>query len=513
MLRLPQWLFLVVPVVAQLLKEEDSEGVPGSGPEECISGDGSTASTACAAPTRQLAAVLRGAASQEELQRWEGLRAEAETSTNRGLVRQRRNFGESAYAGGHEVTYLHRHASEAALDGLWVLAQAALAALPAGSAVQQALQKNVGEGRPTLRCLEAISYFNEGDGDDARTPAAEPSDPSVLAWHHDGATLLTVAVALASAGRDYQGGELELRGPGGRRQLVADMQRGDVVAWRGWDEHRVRPVSSGRREVIVAEWWLGRPPSGEVFRPVDKEDDFNEVLLHIDPEAATLHHGLATALLERGDAALAARSLREALRRDPERADSHIGLGVLHRRRNDLAAAQESFLAALKAKPHHVYATFMLGETRERKGDFSAAERSYRKVLRLDPGNIDAMAGLGTALSAQSSFTAAEQQFRAAIAIKPAHAKAQTGLGMALGRRGEHSDAQNCFKAALQELPTYVGAHIGLGTVRIQAGDLADAAESFRAALSIEPQNPAGRALLNRALGAMAKRNAATAGA
>ena len=81
-----------------------------------------------------------------------------------------------------------------------------------------------------------------------------------------------MVVALSTAGKDFEGGELEVRIPQGRVHSVADLARGDAVVFRGWDSHRVRALRAGRRRVIVAEWWLGPECSGEEPRPPDTEE-------------------------------------------------------------------------------------------------------------------------------------------------------------------------------------------------------------------------------------------------
>ena len=101
--------------------------------------------------------------------------------------------------------------------------------------------------RLALRCLYLIEY----------TGNAEDS----IGYHQDGDTFLTTNIILSEPA-EYRGGRFEMRrtgcvetygglGPDGKDTAL---KRGDVLGWRGWDDHRVTPVLGGKRRVVVAEW-------------------------------------------------------------------------------------------------------------------------------------------------------------------------------------------------------------------------------------------------------------------
>lgn len=241
-----------------------------------------------------LAAVLRSAVAESALAQLE------ELAHINSRARQRRIFGETEQQVGHEVTFLHTELSHEHRALLWKIAEKADDRMPAwGHMVRRLAPRTI-----ALRCCEAIVYSsNDGEGDS-------------LGWHVDGSTLFTVVVALSSAGADFEGGELELKGPNELRHLVSDLQRGDSVVFRGWETHRVRQCRKGTRRVIVAEWWLGDECSGEDLRPRDTEDTITAVLgLH--DGTFDLHLVLAACLLDKGDVLGAARSIADAVRIDP----------------------------------------------------------------------------------------------------------------------------------------------------------------------------------------------------
>ena len=74
--------------------------------------------------------------------------------------------------------------------------------------------------------------------------------------HADCARLLEDA-----QGESFEGGRLELERKADARSGTAACAEAhapralDAVAWRGWEWHRVAPVTRGVRRVLVAEWW------------------------------------------------------------------------------------------------------------------------------------------------------------------------------------------------------------------------------------------------------------------
>lgn len=150
-----------------------------------------------------------------------------------------------------------------------------------------------------------------------------------VAFGHHGATMLAVHVQLSRSGVDHEGGELDVRRLSGEETSEADCvetfsaDRGDVVAWRGWDESRTAPVLFGTRRALLIEWWPARSyvdrthaTTGETARGIDTEAGIREAL-RIDPSAALLHAALATHVLSKHGAEKAEAHYLDALRAAP----------------------------------------------------------------------------------------------------------------------------------------------------------------------------------------------------
>lgn len=384
----------------------------------------------------QLAAVLRDAVVEQRLQQLETLVREVQSSGVAGLVGQRRNFGEhTGRATGHEVTYLHQHASETLLDWLWDLGLAAAAKLPSWGLSE----KYRGLRRPGLRCLEFIEYYPQNREAElaGKQEAAEGLCDlhSALSWHHDGATVCTMIMALSTAGQHFDGGELQVRDRRGGKAFVhtvGDLRRGDIAAWRGWDLHRVCPVHRGRRQVIVAEWWPGPSCSVEDSRPLDSEDVVRQVL-QLDASNPQLHVLLGQALLEKRDVVGAENSCRAAIQFDPLHVEAHHGLAWICKLRGDRAGAEAGFRATLELDPKQAKAHYNLGQCLREKGDAVGAEESFRAVIRLDPLAAEAHLALANTLSMRGDSTGAEKSYQAAVQLNPQLVQAHTDLSMRTG--------------------------------------------------------------------------------
>lgn len=244
-----------------------------------------------------LCSIIRKGLSEDQLTFFEHIVEKVQQSGHSHLVGTDRSFG---YGGGSQkVTYLHLHLPT---ESRMILSNLV-------SRAAREMQWSTKDPKLQLRCLEAITYCGSNF-----------SAEDALGWHNDGTTLYTTSIALGSVGLDYQGGALEIKVPGGHRQTVNDLQRGDVAVFRGWDSHRVQPVQ-GIRKVIVAEWWLGEECNETILRPGESELNSLKVLDQPAPhgtECAEAHLILGRLLLSKPGQDLEAKShFQAALRIDP----------------------------------------------------------------------------------------------------------------------------------------------------------------------------------------------------
>eukprot|EP00931_Biecheleriopsis_adriatica_P056430 TRINITY_DN33430_c0_g1_i1.p1 TRINITY_DN33430_c0_g1~~TRINITY_DN33430_c0_g1_i1.p1 ORF type:complete len:513 (+),score=77.21 TRINITY_DN33430_c0_g1_i1:89-1627(+) len=482
---------------------------------------------ACSAHTQacQKASVIRSAVSEEQLQMLTQLAERVKRSGPAYLVRQKRNFGDNASNNeGHEVTYLHEGVQEDERQLLWQLALTADATMPhwgIAKKVQDPRWKKASRPMPTLRCLEAMDYFPGNHVEDVEDS---------LGWHNDGATIFTLAIGITSAGVDYDGGELQVRTPGSAVQTVSDLKRGDMVTWRGWDTHRVRPITRGQRQVIVAEWWLGPPAIRGDTRPGETLEKVRNTL-EVGKESGILNRMLAyfamhtgdqqdyaeaakaadkaveldpsdaksqriSGLIKRGQGKLedAVSAFKKSLELDPTDGSSHVTMGMILLDRGEVAAAEHHAKQALIREPEMGGALLLMGFVNKYKNDMKAATKNFRAVLRADPKNMVAYKQIGeclfhlgaSALASKDEVTA-EKRLRQAIKIKhnPKLSEAYRLLGTLFATRGDLQAAETNLKQALKlssQGPGAVASYTTLASVLRKRGDERGSKEALRSA-------------------------------
>ncbi len=158
------------------------------------------------------------------------------------LCNETRKFGQNTdneKAHGHKVTYLHKNLYLSYPSIMSKLQSAAFEA-----------DKDVWDMSTELylrpRCVELIRYLGRGD---------TRSRSDSLGWHSDSGSYLTIAVMLSSK-EEYEGGTFEYRDPVSKNIVTMnELQKGDMMVWKSWVEHRVKPITKGARSVLVVEFW------------------------------------------------------------------------------------------------------------------------------------------------------------------------------------------------------------------------------------------------------------------
>jgi hypothetical protein len=76
--------------------------------------------------------------------------------------------------------------------------------------------------------------------------------------HYDAGSLITVDIMLASPRAEFEGGALYAPTFYGEESTeTVDLEEGDMALFVSHKYHNVKPVLSGRRQVLVAEVWVG----------------------------------------------------------------------------------------------------------------------------------------------------------------------------------------------------------------------------------------------------------------
>eukprot|EP00928_Gymnodinium_smaydae_P079447 TRINITY_DN63379_c0_g1_i1.p1 TRINITY_DN63379_c0_g1~~TRINITY_DN63379_c0_g1_i1.p1 ORF type:complete len:623 (-),score=73.19 TRINITY_DN63379_c0_g1_i1:202-2028(-) len=420
----------------------------------------------------EIAWLKTDALSSTTLDRLEEVVKQAEARLPASQVRIARNFGEyEKDTVGHAVTSVTQDLI-ASFPGLEEMRKLALLAdVDADWNVSKSIDAQL-----HLRCAEFIEYSAK---DEAR-------EAPQLSWHHDGQTVITVAVMLTSSGSDFEGGEFEVRRLDGtfalQRPWRADVvQRGDVIAWRGWDEHRVHPVKKGVRRTLVMEWWLGHHVTADI-RPSDTEEGTRSVLL-LDPGSPALLLGLAEFQKSRGKLAESMESFKLAMKSAPAWEYLHGSLGELHAQRGAFVEAFAAFESALNIDPASARAHSALGRTLASMGRYTEALGHLSKAREMNPTDAESHYHIGMYQRGSDAFAS----LTTAVKMRPGNPLFHLGLGLHLAQSGKEDDAEKAFVSAESLQPGM--ARYDLGVLHSTQGRLEEAMGDYRAATRLDPLN------------------------
>jgi tetratricopeptide (TPR) repeat protein len=219
-------------------------------------------------------------------------------------------------------------------------------------------------------------------------------------------------------------------------------------------------------------------------------------------------HNLGSYLLDApGRLPEAIAHLQAALRINPDSASAHSDLGTALAKSGRLAEAIPEYQAALRLNPDSAIVHNNFANALQETGRVPEAVTEYRFALRLDPDYADARKNLAIALrapapeSAESHYSLgvdlsqagrlaeAIEQFDAALRLRPDYAEAQNNLGVSLTQiPARASEALAHFQAAVKLNPDYADARFNLGVALSQIpGRMPEAIAQLEAAYRLHP--------------------------
>ena len=195
--------------------------------------------------------------------------------------------------------------------------------------------------------------------------------------------------------------------------------------------------------------------------------------LREEPNNANVHNLLGTLLLQRGETALAARSLNRALQLGPGSVEILVNLSVAYQNLEQHAEAVESARRAVALASENADVQCNLGLALTGLGDHQGALAAYKDYLRIKPNEPRAHAAVGNAYLALDQVDAAVNAWEDALAIDPYYAQAHIGIAEALSVKGWFSGSRALLENALAIAPDDPNVQKRLGLFLVQLGDLA----------------------------------------
>jgi Tfp pilus assembly protein PilF len=154
--------------------------------------------------------------------------------------------------------------------------------------------------------------------------------------------------------------------------------------------------------------------------------------LALRPDNAVAHVNLATALLERNDAAGAETHAREALRLDPGHPEPSRILGNALARQGKLDEAIAVYRSAVAARPDDAILRSNLGAFLGDRGMLDEAEREIREAIRLAPDDSGARLNLGVVFARRERYDEAAREFAEALRLDPRNEAARRSFEQAI---------------------------------------------------------------------------------
>ncbi len=176
---------------------------------------------------------------------------------------------------------------------------------------------------------------------------------------------------------------------------------------------------------------------------------------------------------------------RQVLAVDPESASVHNNLGTALYDRGLLEEAEASYRLALAFRPRDAEAHNNLGTLLYEQGKTDEAIASYRKAIALRPDHAEAHNNLGTALVSLGRLGDALESYRRALAFRPDYVAARVHLGTVLWEQGQLEEAAAAYREALEFNPRYTDALDRLAAVTLLLGNNATALDVVWRSLQI----------------------------
>ncbi|MBV8896754.1 MAG: tetratricopeptide repeat protein [Acidobacteriaceae bacterium] len=178
------------------------------------------------------------------------------------------------------------------------------------------------------------------------------------------------------------------------------------------------------------------------------------------------HYNLAALEQSRGKLGDAIPLYRDALRIEPQNATAHNSLGSALLLEDDVTTAIAEFRTALAAEPSYINARYNLAHALALSGDFPQAAAEYQRFLTAKPDDAGAQAALGTIYFKLGRYPDALACFREAARLNPKDADIQANLGTLLVFSGDLPAAVQAYERALAINPDHQAARANLERAR-----------------------------------------------
>jgi len=193
-------------------------------------------------------------------------------------------------------------------------------------------------------------------------------------------------------------------------------------------------------------------------------------------------------------------SFKKAIELDDSNYDYHFNLGVVYLEIEDYDAAIESFGRAynLDTKVRDTELFNNWGAAYYAKGDFEKASKAYSKAVWYNSGDPENFNNAGLAYLALKNYNDAVYNLKHAVRIEPKDEGYNFNLAHAYYGAGQYDHAEEHLIFVINYNKQSVDGYMLLGKVLVKRRDYEIARDYFKKVLSIDPENKAAQALLEK---------------
>src|SRR5437868_1770181 len=260
----------------------------------------------------------------------------------------------------------------------------------------------------------------------------------------------------------------------------------------------MRLVQTWRWARITCCAWVLQAFSAILFAqvpPICKGPDELEKVIASQPSAG-VYDALGAYFGQRQQLSCALAAFEAAVHQDPNSWEARFNLSLALLQKHDAARAARELRVAVRIKPDDPLGHIALGEALGELGQNEAAIEEFKSALKSDPKSVPALDGFAKALMAQKRYSAAIAYLKGA----PADPVLQDDLAVAYSSNGDVAEAVKLLAELVQQSPSSADRHVRLGLAYTQESQFRQAVDEFREALRLDPSNDVTRLSYVKAL-------------
>lgn len=216
--------------------------------------------------------------------------------------------------------------------------------------------------------------------------------------------------------------------------------------------------------------------------------DYYQQVMRLDLSHARARFFAGRLSRDGGDAVLAEKYYREAIRIRPGYIKARYNLALLLLGANNLAGAERQFQEILARNDRHSRSLLQLGRIAYREKRYEDAHAWYDRAQQIADGNYaEAWLNKGLVSSRQKDYAAALRHYQRAARIEADYEQAYNNMGLVYAKMDDYASAEKNYRKAVSIREKYPAAWYNLALLYSKTGKTSQAIEAYEKAISFRP--------------------------